>query len=208
MATGKSEKQQVIAFIDYENCSNLTEISLNIYTELIIFAGAKQNNVALPVNAFPEAVKITLRHVSEVSRNNVDFHLVLELGQCVCHYGPEKEYHIVSADKGYDGIVRTLQARGIRCRRVSPDKASSVKMAAPDMDIVIRWANKIQQAAREVRNMPVTEKTFNNYLKSHMRDEWNKTRAVAIRNELVRRGVTEVREKKIIWKKAKKENKA
>lgn len=123
MATGKSEKQQVIAFIDYENCSNLTEISLNIYTELIIFAGAKQNNVALPVNAFPEAVKITLRHVSEVSRNNVDFHLVLELGQCVCHYGPEKEYHIVSADKGYDGIVRTLQARGIRCRRVSPDKA-------------------------------------------------------------------------------------
>lgn len=58
MATGKSEKQQVIAFIDYENCSNLTEISLNIYTELIIFAGAKQNNVALPVNAFPEAVKV------------------------------------------------------------------------------------------------------------------------------------------------------
>lgn len=52
MVTGKSEKQQVIAFIDYENCSNLTEIALNIYTELIIFAGAKQNNVALPVNAF------------------------------------------------------------------------------------------------------------------------------------------------------------
>lgn len=50
MVTGKSEKQQVIAFIDYENCSNLTEIALNIYTELIIFAGAKQNNVALPVN--------------------------------------------------------------------------------------------------------------------------------------------------------------
>ncbi|EIL6850509.1 hypothetical protein LL742_005103, partial [Escherichia coli] len=84
MVTGKSEKQQVIAFIDYENCSNLTEIALNIYTELIIFAGAKQNNVALPVNSFPEAVKVTLRHVSEVSRNNVDFHLVLELGQCVC----------------------------------------------------------------------------------------------------------------------------
>lgn len=41
IVTGKSEKQQVIAFIDYENCSNLTEIALNIYTELIIFAGAK-----------------------------------------------------------------------------------------------------------------------------------------------------------------------
>lgn len=42
MVTGKSEKQQVIAFIDYENCSNLTEIALNIYTELIIFAGANR----------------------------------------------------------------------------------------------------------------------------------------------------------------------
>ncbi|HCP3611096.1 TPA: hypothetical protein ODM50_004754, partial [Escherichia coli] len=99
---------------------------------------------------------------------------------------------IVSADKGYDGIVRTLQARGIRCRRVSPDKASSVKMAAPDMDIVIRWANKIQQAAREVRNMPVTEKTFNNYLKSQMRGEWRDVLTRGIRDELVRRGVMKI----------------
>ncbi|KDT08141.1 hypothetical protein AB54_4931 [Escherichia coli 2-011-08_S1_C3] len=37
VVTRKSEKQQVIAFIDYENCSNLTEVALNIYTELIIF---------------------------------------------------------------------------------------------------------------------------------------------------------------------------
>ncbi|HAV2168459.1 TPA: hypothetical protein JHK21_004479 [Escherichia coli] len=59
VVTRKSEKQQVIAFIDYENCSNLTEVALNIYTELIIFAGAKQNNEALPVNAFPEAVRVT-----------------------------------------------------------------------------------------------------------------------------------------------------
>ncbi len=28
MVTVKSEKQQVIAFIDYENCSNLTEIGI------------------------------------------------------------------------------------------------------------------------------------------------------------------------------------
>ena len=31
VVTRKSEKQQVIAFIDYENCSNLTEVALNIY---------------------------------------------------------------------------------------------------------------------------------------------------------------------------------
>ncbi|EEY7645666.1 hypothetical protein ACTSBL_005112, partial [Escherichia coli] len=49
---------------------------------------------------------------------------------------------------------------------------------------------KLQQIAGSgAGNMPVSVETFNNYLKSHMRDEWNKTRAVAIRNELVRRGV-------------------
>ncbi|MEB6546093.1 hypothetical protein MXL19_18835 [Escherichia coli] len=72
-------------------------------------------------------------------------------------------------------------------------------MAAPDMDIVIRWANKIQQTAREVRNMPVTEETFNNYLKSQMRDEWRDVLTRGIRDELVRRGVMKIQGNKIIW---------
>lgn len=83
--------------------------------------------------------------------------------------------------------------------KVSQGKASSVKMAAPDMDIVIRWANKIQQAAREVRNMPVTEETFNNYLKSQMRGEWRDVLTRGIRDELVRRGVMKIQGNKIIW---------
>lgn len=58
-------------------------------------------------------------------------------------------------------------------------------MAVPDMDIVIRWANKIQQAAREVRNMPVTEETFNNYLKSQMCGEWRDVLTNGIRDELI-----------------------
>ncbi len=69
MATGKSEKQQVIAFIDYENCSNLTEISLNIYTELIIFAGAKQNNAYFherrSLNNFHRDRVITFEQIAE-----------------------------------------------------------------------------------------------------------------------------------------------
>lgn len=118
--------------------------------------------------------------------------------------------------------IRTLKEAGITCiRRDVPesiaaagesgaDKSNCLKQpSVPESDIVSRWAGKLQQIAGSgAGNMPVSVETFNNYLKSHMRDEWNKTRAVAIRNELVRRGVTEVREKKIIWKKAKKENKA
>ncbi|MCL5154610.1 hypothetical protein M3I61_01340, partial [Escherichia coli] len=139
-----------------------------------------------------------------------------------CAAGKDKTYHIISSDKGYDGVIRTLKEAGITCiRRDVPesiaaagesgaDKSNCLKQpSVPESDIVSRWAGKLQQIAGSgAGNMPVSVETFNNYLKSHMRDEWNKTRAVAIRNELVRRGVTEVREKKIIWKKAKKENKA
>ncbi|HHX4755683.1 TPA: hypothetical protein ACQY9B_004151 [Escherichia coli] len=67
------------------------------------------------------------------------------------------------------------------------------------MDIVIRWANKIQQAARNVRNMPVTAETFNNYLKSQMRGEWRDALTNDIRDELVRLGVMKIQGNKIIW---------
>ena len=65
--------ENCIALIDYENCSNLTEIPLNIYTELIIFSGAKQNNVALPayfherrsLNNFHRDRVITFEQIAE-----------------------------------------------------------------------------------------------------------------------------------------------
>ncbi|MBB8294881.1 hypothetical protein HEP17_016870 [Escherichia coli] len=218
-----TDKNTLTALIDYENCDSLKNISLEQYGELIIFVGPQQNVVVLPADSFPEGARITIRQVSGVSRNNVDFHLVLELGRIsCCAAGKDKTYHIISSDKGYDGVIRTLKEAGITCiRRDVPesiaaagesgaDKSNCLKQpSVPESDIVSRWAGKLQQIAGSgAGNMPVSVETFNNYLKSHMRDEWNKTRAVAIRNELVRRGVTEVREKKIIWKKAKKENKA
>lgn len=106
---------------------------------------------------------------------------------------------LLSADKGYDGIIRTLQERGIRCCRIFPQKVLSAKVAVPDRDIVIRWANTIQQVAREVRNMPVTAKTFNNYVKSQMRSEWRETLTRGILEELVRRGVMKIKGNKITW---------
>lgn len=58
---------------------------------------------------------------------------------------------------------------------------------------------KIQQATRKVRNMPVTEETFNNYLKSQMRGEWRDALTNGIRDEVVRRGVMKIQGNKIIW---------
>ncbi|VEW02952.1 GpF1 (fragment) [Escherichia coli] len=47
--------------------------------------------------------------------------------------------------------------------------------------------------------MPASVKSFNNYLKSQMREEWSETLAKDIRDELIRRRVIKVKESKITW---------
>ena len=90
ITTGKDWKLR-IAFIDYENCSSLTNICPGIYSEIVIFSERHQKMVSLPVRGLMEAVKITVRHAEGISKNNVDFHLVLELGQRISRYGEERE---------------------------------------------------------------------------------------------------------------------
>lgn len=104
----------------------------------------------------------------------------------------------------YDGIIHTLQKRGFRCERIAPEHAEShlpvSHLIVPEGDVIIRWANRMQQASgSDVRNLPVSVEGFNNYLKSHMRGEWHKERAVSIRSELVRRGVIKIQADKIVW---------
>lgn len=80
----EKDTKTCIALIDYENCSNLKNISLKEYTESGIFTGPLQKNIALPVNTLPDCVKTGIRQTSGVSKNSVDFHLVLELGRMTC----------------------------------------------------------------------------------------------------------------------------
>ncbi|EMU56378.1 hypothetical protein ECMP0215527_5269 [Escherichia coli MP021552.7] len=47
--------------------------------------------------------------------------------------------------------------------------------------------------------MPATAETFNNYLKSQMRDEWRDALANGVRDELVRRGIMKIKGNKITW---------
>ena len=193
------DTETCIALIDYENCSNLKNISLKEYTELIIFTGPLQQSVVLPVNTFRGDVKISIRQASGVSKNNVDFHLVLELGRMTCCGGRDYAYHIISGDKGYDGIIQTLRGRGIQCRRITPEKTVPVASPVICIDAVMRWADKVQLYARRPRNMPVSVKSFNNYLKSQMREEWNETLVKDIRDELIRRRVMKIKGNKITW---------
>ncbi|MDZ9279343.1 PIN domain-containing protein, partial [Escherichia coli] len=92
-----------IALIDYENCCNLRNISLADYTDLILFAGPLQQTVVLPADTWPDNIRVSIRQIDNISKNNVDFHLVMELGRMTCCSAGNNTWHIISNDKGYDG---------------------------------------------------------------------------------------------------------
>ena len=72
-----------------------------------------------------------------VGSNAMDFQLVTELGRMVA-LRPADEYTIVSADAGYDPVVRYWRDRGISVARKAP-ATPSAKPAKPD---------NVQQSAR------------------------------------------------------------
>ncbi|MDU9567635.1 hypothetical protein F8C21_25025, partial [Escherichia coli] len=91
----------------------------------------------------------------------------MELGRMTCCSAGNNTWHIISNDKGYDGIIHTLQKRGFRCERIAPEHAEShlsvSHLIVPEGDVIIRWANRMQQASgSDVRNLPVSVGGFNN----------------------------------------------
>ncbi|VCZ28961.1 hypothetical protein BANRA_05624 [Escherichia coli] len=90
----------------------------------------------------------------------------------------DKTYHIISSDKGYDGVIRTLKVLPsvVMYQKVlllpgesGADKSNCLKQpSVPESDIVSRWAGKLQQIASSgAGNNACVVETFNNYLKSH-----------------------------------------
>ncbi|MEX0634663.1 PIN domain-containing protein (plasmid) [Serratia ureilytica] len=85
---------------------------LHDFDKVLFFTGAKQENIKIPVTSLSSAISVCIIPATEVSKNNVDFHLVLELGQLTALSGDTSHFSVISRDKGYDGIIARLKAAG------------------------------------------------------------------------------------------------
>lgn len=183
----------LIALVDYENTGNLEGINFSLYEKVVVFSGALQEHIRLPVTMPAEGVCIAVRRIPAVAKNNVDFHLVLTLGQLSVSTPQETGFHVISRDKGYDGVVSQLRQSGRRCQRIEPQ-------VQPDKKTVISWVEQIVSRARaKPANLPATPKTLENYLKSATGQTGNGQLLTDIRRELIRRGIITVYEKTVIW---------
>ncbi len=116
------------AFVDYENVRSLESVNLANYQRVFIFCGPQ--NKSLKFDELPASgiSRIELISVPTSSKNNVDFHLAFHLGVEHGHADPAVSFHVISNDKGYQGLLNHLELLGRSAKLVEPNAA---KKAAP-----------------------------------------------------------------------------
>ena len=115
------------AFVDYENTGSLEDVNLSEYKKILIFCGPKNNKIKFGTLPASEFCNIELIGVSTMGSNNLDFHLAFHLGRFHEIADSSIEFHIISNDSGFNGLVNYLKKIGRKCKKVSIKNAIKPK---------------------------------------------------------------------------------
>ncbi|QXD01241.1 PIN domain-containing protein [Klebsiella sp. PL-2018] len=204
----------MIALVDYENVGSLECVPLARYKKVVLFTGPKQEFIRFPATTLTGDISVQVVQVPTVSKNNVDFHLVFELGRLSILEKPDVVLHVISDDKGYDGVISRLCESGRQCARVATKPilpaAATPRNRKPheaSMAEVARIADRIvSQMNRTPKAMPGTQKSLDNFLRAQSGQGRNEAAVMQLKEELTRRGVVSVYEKTVTWLRSSKQN--
>ncbi|AGO17199.1 PIN domain-containing protein [Glaesserella parasuis] len=142
------------AFIDYENVNSLDGLNLQEYDRTFLFIGSVNNQLRL-TEKFNDEINITLITVKDISKNNVDFHLTYYLGKLDACVDKNIEFHILSNDKGFDGICQFIQHQ--REPRICFRKAINQTEEKIALPLLPNQATKVNNAEQEKISQVVQE---------------------------------------------------
>ncbi|HFQ9870087.1 TPA: hypothetical protein ACGTYF_005538, partial [Klebsiella pneumoniae] len=113
-------------------------------------------------------------------------------------------FHIISNDKGYDGVIAELCRAGRRCCRISSPCSAEKPKAAPMVisnDEVLHLTDKVQSLSKKsAGNRPANTSSLMNYIKSLSGNTKGMVLYGRVKEELIRRGVIAVYEKTVVWR--------
>ncbi|MFT3147080.1 hypothetical protein ACMWEB_27090, partial [Klebsiella pneumoniae] len=116
----------------------------------------------------------------------------------------EMIFHIISNDKGYDGVIAELCRAGRRCCRISSPCSAEKPKAAPMVisnDEVLHLTDKVQSLSKKsAGNRPANTSSLMNYIKSLSGNTKGMALYGRVKEELIRRGVIAVYEKTVVWR--------
>lgn len=158
-------------FVDYENTGSLEGINVKSYERLLIFCGPNNSKLKLGELSTTEFTKIELIGIKTNGANNLDFHLAFYLGRYHEIAGNNVEFHVISNDGGFNGIINHIKNIGRKCKKVqtrkivNQTKTKKVKVVLPLSECAELIVSGLKQIDGKKR--PRKQKTLTNWIRSH-----------------------------------------
>jgi hypothetical protein len=160
-------------FVDYENTGSLEGFSVTEYERIFVFCGPKNNRIKLGELPSTEFCRIELIGIKTIGANNLDFHLAFYLGRLHESATREVEFHIISNDTGFNGLVNHLKKIGRRCKHISTKNGSDSAATSIELSkCAALVASRLKQM--DGRKRPRKKASLLNWIKSqcnHMKPE-------------------------------------
>jgi len=112
---------KVILMIDYENIQGLTFDGLDPENiEVWFFVGKSQNKIPFELveSTQPFGKSLKWIKIEGNGKNNLDFHMVFELGRLSMGKEGPLDIFILSKDKGFDPVIQYANRVGLKAKRI------------------------------------------------------------------------------------------
>jgi len=127
-------KNKKWAFIDYENVGTLDGINFDQYKRILIFCGPKNTKLNLGSTVTSNLINLEIIKLKTTGANNLDFHIAYYLGIFAKEAESNIEFHIITKDNGYNGLISHIKQTGRECKKITiapkvkpPPKAKTTK---------------------------------------------------------------------------------
>jgi hypothetical protein len=184
--------------IDYENVQpkNIGRLNGGRY-KVKVFTGAKQKVTVDMANAL-QALGPDVQYVQIAGegKNAVDFHIAYYIGKLAAET-PKAAFHVISADTGFDPLVKHLALQEISCQRwksiadIPPTDRAKAPSVKDKLQLVLDYLKKLKN------NKPGTEKTLRSAINALLQKELGAEELDALIGELVQARMIKIAEGKV-----------
>jgi hypothetical protein len=199
-----------ILLVDFENVQKVDLAKVGPGTQVLLFIGSAQSKLprSLVKQAQPLGNRLEWIEIDGQGPNALDFHIAFYLGRELTRH-PKAQFTILSRDKGFDPLVRHINAGGGHCERVtalvaastpaatrsfgSPTTRSGAPTAARGvapvpMDANLKRAVELLEKL-SARSRPRKRNTLLSFLASRFQNKLSEAQVLRLVEQLFERGV-------------------
>ncbi len=176
-------------FVDYENVGSLKDIEFSTYQKLFIFCGPKNPNIKLGNAVISDFINIQIIKLNTNGANNLDFHIAYYLGKFSQTAPKETQFHVITKDNGFNGLVSHIKKTGRICKKVTlkiAEKSQPIKLS-PCAELTVERLAHI-----DGRKRPRKEQKLANWVDSQCRTVSKNINAKSVLGELAKAGLINI----------------